>query len=135
MIRATRIERGTLSLVTIRELAGPRRVELRGPADQAFVRLARTATLSVASQAGLAVDPCDELRIAVDESCNTLIGYGADELHIDFIEEESTLQVCIRSNLGEVPELQPTAQLVLATMVDELQTDQPGTIVLHKHLG
>ena len=134
MSRATHIERGTLTLVPARGVTAPRRVELRGPADHAFVRLARTVTLSVASQSGLPVDPCDELRIAVDESCNILIHGGAEELSIDFVEDGSNLVVDISSSLDELPQLVPTAQLVLTTMVDELHVDRPGRILLHTHL-
>jgi hypothetical protein len=134
MSRATHIERGTLTLVPPRGATSPRRVELRGPADHAFVRLARTVTVSVASQCGFPVDPCDELRIAVDESCNILIHGGAEDLSIDFVDDGSGLVVDVSSPLDEVPQLVPTAQLVLTTMVDELHVDRPGRIVLHKRL-
>src|SRR4051794_40380920 len=51
--------------------------EIHGPADEPFVHLARTAAMSFASQAGLRIDPCDELRIAVDEACKMLIDLEA----------------------------------------------------------
>ena len=135
MSRATPVERGPLALVPTRGVSGDRRVELSGPADHAFVRLARTVTVSIASQAGFGVDPCDELRIAVDESCNILIHAGAEDLSMEFVDDGEDLVVDIRSSLNERPHLVPTAQLVLATMVDELDVAHGGRIVLHKRIG
>ena len=109
-----------------------RKVELRGPADQGFIRLVRTATLSVASQAGFAVDPCDELRIAADEACNVLVGAGATSLVVVFEDSPTQLIVTICSNDGVTISLDATSELVLTTMVDNLIVQGDGTIVLQK---
>lgn len=111
-----------------------RTVELRGPADQGFIRLVRTAMLSVASQAGFAVDPCDELRIAADEACNVLVGGGATDLVVRFEDATPQLTITICSNDGVAIALDATSELVLSTMVDHLTVQDDGTIVLQKTL-
>lgn len=121
-----------------------RKVELRGPADEAFVRLVRGATLSVANQIGFTVDTCDELRVAADEACNVLIANGADELVVALDHGPALLTLTFLpsrsdgagdgdgdSGRGVDVVLDSVAELVLATMVDEV-TVEGGTIVLHK---
>lgn len=109
-----------------------RTVEVRGPADQAFVRLVRTATLSAASQAGFAVDPCDEWRIAADEACNALIRGGAIDLRVVFEDDSPLLTLTICGNDGTCVALDATTELVLTTMVDHLAVSDGRTIVLQK---
>jgi serine/threonine-protein kinase RsbW len=56
-------------------------VELRFPADGAYVSVLRTVTAGVAARSQLTVDEIEDLRIAVDEACALLLPHarpGAD---------------------------------------------------------
>lgn len=57
--------------------AGDHDVELVLPADTQHLRLARLVAAGVAAPAGLGVDDVDDLRIAVDELCVTLVQASA----------------------------------------------------------
>jgi len=48
------------------------------PADTQHLRLARLMAAGVAAPAGLGIDDVDDLRIAVDELCTTLLEAGGD---------------------------------------------------------
>ena len=109
-----------------------RTVELRGPADDAFVRLIRGATLSVASQAGFAVDPCDELRVAADEACNLLISSGAGDLVVVWDHDPPLLTITFSASDSVMVSLDPVAELVLTTMADHLLVEEGGRIVIQK---
>ena len=56
-------------------------VQLRFPADGAYVSILRTVTAGVAARSQLTVDEIEDLRIAVDEACSLLLPHarpGAD---------------------------------------------------------
>jgi hypothetical protein len=52
-------------------------VEVRVPADPGYIRIVRLAASGVAAMAGFDVERIEDLRIAVDEMCTTLIEVGA----------------------------------------------------------
>ena len=111
-----------------------RSTELRGPADAAFIRLARTATLSVASTRGFAVDACDELRMAVEEACNALTSGGAKELTITYVDDRAGLTLSIQPAPEQDVTLTSTAELILTTMCDRLSITSGGALVIVKNL-
>jgi anti-sigma regulatory factor (Ser/Thr protein kinase) len=49
-------------------------VHLVMPASPEFVRLARVTASGLASRLGFSIDELDDLRLAVDELCHTLVG-------------------------------------------------------------
>jgi len=51
-------------------------VELRFPADGAYVSVLRTVTAGVAARSQLTVDEIEDLRIAVDEACALLLPHA-----------------------------------------------------------
>ncbi|MGO9872524.1 MAG: ATP-binding protein [Acidimicrobiia bacterium] len=57
-------------------------VELRIPADPAYVRIARLAAGDMGGRAGFSVDELDDVRLAVDEVCATLIAAGGHLLEL-----------------------------------------------------
>ena len=57
-------------------------VELCIPADPAYVRIARLAAGDMAGRAGFSVDELDDVRLAVDEVCATLMGAGGRTLEL-----------------------------------------------------
>jgi hypothetical protein len=48
-------------------------VEVSVPADARFVQILRSVVAAVASDVDVAFDAVDDLRLAVDESCNALV--------------------------------------------------------------
>jgi serine/threonine-protein kinase RsbW len=57
-------------------------VEFRIPADPAYVRIARLAAGDMGGRAGFSVDELDDVRLAVDEVCATLISAGGAVLEL-----------------------------------------------------
>lgn len=51
-------------------------VQLRFPADSAYVPMLRTVTAGVAARSQLTVDEIEDLRIAVDEACALLLPHA-----------------------------------------------------------
>ena len=51
-------------------------VQLRFPADGAYVSVLRTVTAGVAARSQLTVDEIEDLRIAVDEACALLLPHA-----------------------------------------------------------
>jgi|ERR1700710_2127943 hypothetical protein len=110
-------------------------VQLHGPADAPFADLVRLASLAVGSQAGLSIDACDELRLAVDEACFALIAVDPQALDVTFIEDEATLSVSIRTKHPVAFELDAEATLVLQTMTDHFAVAAEGALILQKRLN
>src|ERR1700690_2620745 len=57
-------------------------VEFRIPADAAYVRIARLTAGDMGGRAGFSVDELDDVRLAVDEMCATLISAGGPVLEL-----------------------------------------------------
>lgn len=52
-------------------------VEMRVPADGAFIAVLRSVTAGLASRCDLTLDEIEDLRIAVDEACSLLLPHAA----------------------------------------------------------
>jgi len=57
-------------------------VELCIPADPIYVRIARLAAGDMGGRAGFSVDELDDVRLAVDEVCASLIAAGGRRLEL-----------------------------------------------------
>lgn len=69
-------------------------LEMRLPADPALIRVVRLATSGVAAMAGFDLDGIEDLKIAVDEICSTLIELtdgGPVELRMGRVEPSGVL--------------------------------------------
>ena len=110
-------------------------VEMTGPGDLEFASSARMTAVAIAGAAGLSSDGCEELRIAVEESCVALICAGADRLHLVFSTgDDISVSVCA----GEPVDLRltTTSELVLTSLSDSLLVVRhPGAIIVTKLLG
>jgi serine/threonine-protein kinase RsbW len=67
-------------------------VEMRIPAQPAWVRVARLATAGVAARLGFSYDDIEDLKLAVAEACNNAILHGGASVADDASAAESTLQ-------------------------------------------
>jgi serine/threonine-protein kinase RsbW len=82
-------------------------VELRVPADSAFVAVLRSVTAGLAARCDLTLDEIEDLRIAVDEACALLLPLAAPaaSLSADFTLATGELIVTVSVPTGESAEL------------------------------
>ena len=78
-------------------------VELRVPADPAYVAVLRAVTASLAARDDLTLDEIDDLRIAVDEACALLLPHArpASTLSASFGEAGDNLQITVTVELAD----------------------------------
>jgi serine/threonine-protein kinase RsbW len=70
-------------------------IELRVPADGAYVSLVRTVTAALAARCELTLDDMEDLRIAVDEACSLLLPHaaGTSSLHARYSLKPGCLEI------------------------------------------
>ena len=117
-------------------------VELRIPADSAFLSVLRTATAGLAARLDFTLDEIEDLRIAVDEACALLLpdvvpGGG---LVCRFGLEPGAIEVTVAAETrsGTAPARDNFAWTVLTALAGEVETwvdDQTVVIRLHKSRG
>jgi hypothetical protein len=76
----------TVSIDALPDVSGSRASELRIeiPGDAAHVRAVRLVAADAANRAGFDCDDADDLRIAIDEICHTLMGSIDGDLTVRF---------------------------------------------------
>jgi serine/threonine-protein kinase RsbW len=111
-------------------------VELRLPADPAYLSVLRTATAGLAARLDFTLDEIEDLRIAVDEACALLLPDAVDEAQLScrFTLEADVLEVSVqaRTRTGRTPERDSFAWTVLTALAGEVDaTASPdGTVTL-----
>ena len=111
--------------------ASPRAdVELRLPADGAYVSVVRTTTAGLAARLDFLIDDIEDLRIAVDEACALLITQaraGADlECSFWLGEATMTVQVSAVCDRPVAPSQHGFAWTVLSALTTSLRADVEG---------
>ncbi|WP_432482611.1 ATP-binding protein [Kineococcus esterisolvens] len=129
-----------MSTTTASEQAGEQSsdlVELRVPADPAYLTVVRTASAGLAARLDLTLDEIEDLRIAVDEACTLLLdpAAGAQELVATFRLGDGTLEVEVRGPARELPERSSFAWAVLEALVGEVftGTSSSGAWIVLRH--
>ncbi|HUR73898.1 MAG TPA: anti-sigma factor [Sporichthya sp.] len=115
-------------------------VEVRLPADGAYLSVLRTATAGLAARLDFTIDEIEDLRIAVDEACAMLLAQVVDdtELYCRFTLAAPTLTVEVMAPTrdGRVPARDTFAWTVLSALAGEVtatvDSDQHLTITLRK---
>jgi len=115
-------------------------VEVRLPADGAYLSVLRTATAGLAARLDFTIDEIEDLRIAVDEACAMLLAQVVDgtELYCKFTLEARTLivEVTAPTRDGRVPARDTFAWTVLSALAGDVtatvDSDQHLTITLRK---
>lgn|GEM_PF-224751 len=115
-------------------------VWLAFPADTRWVRLARLLTSGVAAQAGFDVEEVEDLKIAVDEICATLIERsGADEpVRLAFRPVDGTVEVVIESAIATgsaeswTEERMKLSEQILSVVVDECHSEVVDGLVRYR---
>jgi serine/threonine-protein kinase RsbW len=101
-------------------------VEIRLPADSAFLSVLRTATAGLAARLDFTLDEIEDLRIAVDEACAMLLPYAIEtaQLRCRFLLTPDTLSVTVTlpTTRGQLPERDTFSWTVLSALAGEVDT-------------
>lgn len=118
-------------------------VELRIPADGAYLSILRTATAGLAARLDFTLDEIDDLRIAVDEASALLLSdaaHGADLTCLyTLLPGVLVIRVSTISATGRLPRQQTFAWTVLSALAGEVHAESGAeglvAIVLRKRRG
>ena len=115
-------------------------VDLRVPADPAYLSVVRTATAGLATRLKLTLDEIEDLRIAVDEACSLLLGGRAHPgrtLNASFSVGNSTISVIIAGPVEELPAGASFSWTVLRALVGEviIGVNDSGSWIKLTHVG
>ena len=101
-------------------------VEIRLPADSAYLSVLRTATAGLAARLDFTLDEIEDLRIAVDEACAMLLPHAIDTaiLSCRFRLDPTTLEVTVTipTTRGQLPERDTFSWTVLSALAGEVDT-------------
>ena len=101
-------------------------VELRLPADSAYLSVLRTATAGLAARLDFTLDEIEDLRIAVDEACALLLpdAEPGSAMTCVFALTDRTLSVTVTvpSRTGRVPRRNTFAWTVLTALAGDVDT-------------
>jgi serine/threonine-protein kinase RsbW len=109
-------------------------VEIRLPADGAYLSVLRTATAALAARLNFTIDEIEDLRIAVDEACALLLPDAVPGAMMTclFSLSDRSLAVTVRvpSRTGRVPKRNTFAWTVLTALAGDVETDvaSDGTV-------
>jgi serine/threonine-protein kinase RsbW len=109
-------------------------VELRLPADGAYLSVLRTATAGLAARLDFTLDEIEDLRIAVDEACALLLTDVPEngELLCTFSLSPQALSVTVTapSRTGRLPRRHTFAWTVLTALAGEVDAgvDSDGRV-------
>ena len=118
-------------------------VEIRLPADSAYLSVLRTATAGLAARLDFTLDEIEDLRIAVDEACAMLLPHAVEtaQLICRFELSVETLEVTVTlpTTRGQLPERDTFSWTVLSALAGEVDTgmddDRNVWIRLRKRRG
>ena len=115
-------------------------VDLRVPADPAYLAVVRTATAGLATRLNLTLDEIEDLRIAVDEACSLLLAGRAHPgrtLNAAFSVGNGTISVVIAGPVEELPEGANFSWAVLRALAGEVVTgvNDSGAWIKLTHVG
>jgi hypothetical protein len=97
-----------------------------------FIRLARLAAAALASRKGFTYDEVEDLRIAIDELCFTLVGTAGREgvlvLHYSMVPEGLAIEGVgqFSDGAGRSVRLSPLSDQILSAVVDEHEVTTSG---------
>ena len=118
-------------------------VELRLPADGAYLSVLRTATAGLAARLDFTLDEIEDLRIAVDEACAMLLPDAVEDAGLvclfSLSPEALGITVSVPTRSGRVPRRSTFAWTVLTALAGEVdaQAAPDGTVsvMLRKRRG
>ena len=118
-------------------------VELRLPADGAYLSVLRTATAGLAARLDFTLDEIEDLRIAIDEACAMLLSQAIPGTDLECVFELGTDQVTITVSVvaahPRMPARDTFAWTVLTALAGDVDTavgdDGTVSVTLLKHGG
>jgi serine/threonine-protein kinase RsbW len=117
-------------------------VELRIPADSAFLSVLRTATAGLAARLDFTLDDIEDLRIAVDEACAMVLPQAltGTDLNCAFYLGGDTLRVAVAAECDSPrpPSHDGFAWTVLSALTTSLDAQVEGdtlTVTLSRTSG
>lgn len=106
-------------------------VELKIPADSAFLAVLRTATAGLAARLDFTLDDIEDLRIAVDEACAMVLpqARAGSNLECAFYLGGDTLRVSVAADCDDPrqPSKDGFAWTVLAALTSSLEATVEGS--------
>jgi serine/threonine-protein kinase RsbW len=102
-------------------------VRLEVPAAPEFLRISRIMAAGVASRVGFTLDEVEDLRIAIDEVCFSMVGARgrAGTITLRYLLDDDELAVegtgRFSDGLGNEPTLSALSKQILAAVVDECE--------------
>ena len=118
-------------------------VELRLPADGAYLSVLRTATAGLAARLDFTLDEIEDLRIAVDEACALLLPDAVPGSAMTCVfaltDHSLAVTVTVPSRTGRVPRRNTFAWTVLTALAGDVDTavgdDGTVSVTLRKRGG
>ena len=105
-------------------------VELRIPADSAYLAVLRTATAGLAARLDFTLDDIEDLRIAVDEACAMVLPQAREhsDLTCSFELEATRLTVAVTATCDAPtpPNRDGFAWTVLSALTNEVRAEVDG---------
>jgi serine/threonine-protein kinase RsbW len=105
-------------------------VELRIPADSAFLAVLRTATAGLAARLDFTLDDIEDLRIAVDEACAIVLPQAREHSDLacafDLEPTRLTFTVTAQCDTPQPPDRNSFAWTVLAALTSEVRAEVDG---------
>ena len=118
-------------------------VEIRLPADSAYLSVLRTATAGLAARLDFTLDEIEDLRIAVDEACAMLLPHAIEtaQLACRFHLDPDTLEVTVTvpTTRGQLPQRDTFSWTVLSALAGDVDSgtddERQVWITLRKRRG
>jgi serine/threonine-protein kinase RsbW len=115
-------------------------VELRVPADPAYLAVIRTATAGLATRLNLTLDEIEDLRIAVDEACSLVLAgrtHPDRTLKASFTLGNGAIAVVIAGPAVSLPGQASFSWAVLQALAGDVVTgvSDGGTWIRLTHVG
>src|SRR4051795_1202838 len=105
-------------------------VELRIPADSAYLAVLRTATAGLAARLDFTLDDIEDLRIAVDEACAMVLPQARDDSDLtctfDLSATRLVVAVTAECDTPRPPNRDGFAWTVLTALTNEVTADVDG---------
>lgn len=104
-----------------------REVRLEVPAAPEFLRISRIMAAGVASRVGFTLDEVEDLRIAIDEVCFSMVGARGrtGTISLRYLLDSDSLAVegsgRFSDGLGNEPVVTALSKQILAAVVDECE--------------
>lgn len=118
-------------------------VEVKLPAQGAYLSVLRTATAGLAARLDFTLDEIEDLRIAVDEACAMLLGQALPDSALTcvfhLVGDSLAITVSAPTTDGHTPARDTFAWTVLSALAGEVDAkvdeDKVVSISLHKKRG